>query len=338
MNKAVLLTLIITGMLVPFSVSGGEPFNIGFDDWIGFGPFFLAAEKDFFSGVAIRFIRINDEEQRRAGLASGRLQMLCETIGMFEAGRKTADYDGKLIFALDESKGADAVLATVDINSVTDLKGRKVAGQLGSHSYNLLVAAMARNNMKLSDLVFLDMPMAQAMAAFVSGNADALCAYEPHIFSALKGRPSAHELLSSKEFPGVIMNVAIAKEELISARREDLEKIYEGWTKAVAYIREHPDESAQIISKAIGISADEFKMMSAGLSFFGKEDNETYFGVATPCCESRAAANYNLMGRALKINGLTDAVSPASEKIDLSIVASKRIIGPLPDILETQRP
>jgi NitT/TauT family transport system substrate-binding protein len=337
-KKVALLLLIISGMLVPSHVSGSEPFSIGFDDWVGFGPFFLAADKDFFHGVAVRFSRINDEEQRRAGLASGRLQMLCETMGMFEAGRKTADYDGKLIFALDESRGADAVLASKEINSVSDVKGRKVAGQWGSHSYNLLVAALARKGMKLTDLAFLDMPMAQAAAAFVSGNVDAICTYEPHVFSALRGRPGAHVLLSSGDFPGVVVDVAIAKKDLISVRREDLEKIYEGWTKAVAYMREHPDESARIIAGAIGTSADEFTMMSAGLSFLGKEENEKYFGVATPCCESDAAAMFNLMGRALTINGLTDAVSPGSEKIDFSIVGSGIKISPLPGTSEKQRP
>ncbi len=120
MKKIALLILIISGMLVPFTVYGGEPFNIGFDDWIGVGPFFLAADKDFFDGVEVRFSRTNDEEQRRAGLASGHLQMICETIGMFETGRNTAAYDGKLVFALDESRGADAVLATEEINSLDD--------------------------------------------------------------------------------------------------------------------------------------------------------------------------------------------------------------------------
>lgn len=336
--KIALSILIISGMLVPFSVSGGEYFNIGFDDWIGFGPFFLAADKDFFHGVSVRFIRIDDEEQRRAGLAAGRLQMLCETIGMFEAGRKTAAYDGKLIFALDESRGADAVLASEGINSVGDLKGKMVAGKWGSHSHHLLVAALAGKGMKLTDLGFLDTPMAQAAAAFVAGKADAVCTYEPHVSSALRGRPGAHVLLSSRDFPAVIVDVAIAKEELISARREDLEKIYEGWTKAVAYIREHPDESARIISGAIGISADEFTRMSAGLIFFGKEDNEKYFGVGTPCCESDAAATFNMMGKALKINGLTDTVSSGSQKIELSIVGSGMKISPLPATLEKQRP
>ena len=322
MERIALTILIISGMLVPFSVYGGEPFNIGFDDWIGVGPFFLAADKDFFQGVEVRFSRINDEEQRRAGLASGRLQMICETIGMFETARNTAAYDGKLVFALDESRGSDAVLTTEGINSLGDLKGRRMTGQRGSHSHHLLVAALARKGMKMTDLAFLDMPVAQASATFVSGKAEAVCTYEPHVISTLRGRPGAHVILSSTDFPGVIVDVAIAKEELISARRDDLEKIYAGWTKAVAYIREHLDESAKIIAAAIGISAEDFTAMSAGIRFFGKEDNEKYFGVRTPCCESDAAAMFNMMGKALQINGLTDTVSPGSQKIDLSIVGS----------------
>ena len=325
MSRILLLLILVMGTFVPIPALGAGPFDIGFDEWIGSAPFFLAAEKGFYRGIEVRFHRITKEDQRRADLASGRLQMICETTGMFQTGRNTADYAGKLIFALDESRGADGVLATNEIKSVGDLKGKTVAGQSGLPSHLLLIAALAGKGMRITDLNFLNMSLQEAVTAFVSGKADALCAYEPYISSATKGRPGVHLLLSSRDFPGAATHVAIVKEDEIAARREDLEKIYEGWTMAVAYIRDHPDECAELIAKALGVSADEFRQISHGIRFFGKEENEKYFGVETPCCPSDALTKFNLMGKILEKNGLTNAVSPGSDRIDFSIIGTVKM-------------
>jgi NitT/TauT family transport system substrate-binding protein len=334
MRRIVLLTL-LTIILVSPPAQGAGPFNIAFDDWIGFAPFFLAAEKDFYHGVEVRINRITKEDERREGLVSGRFQMICETMGMFQTNRKAPDYAGKLIFALAESRGADGVLAANGIKSVGDLKGRTVVGQVGIPSHLLLTASLAREGMSISDLNFLNISMPEAVTAFLHEKADALCAYEPHLSSSLKARSGAHLLLSSRDFPGLIVDVSIVKEDVISARREDLENIYEGWTMAVAFIRENPAESARLIAKALGIQADEFRQMSTGFMFFGKAENEKYFGVKTPCCESDALLTFNLIGKALEKYGLTTAVSPGGERIDFSIIGTVRLKrnSPMPEKL-----
>ncbi len=316
------LIMLLIGILDSVPALGAESFNIGFDDRIGFAPFFVAAEKGFYHGVEVRLNRVTKEDQRRDGLASGRLQMICETMGMFETGRNTPDYAGKLIFALDESRGTDGVLAANGINSAGDLKGKIVAGQSDMPSYLILTAALARQSMRITDLNFLDISMPDAVAAFVSGKADALCVYEPLVSSSLNSRSGVHLMLSSRDFPGVAVDVAIVKEDVISARREDLERIYEGWALAVAYMRDNPDESAEIVGKTLGILADEFKQMSTGLRFFGKAENEKYFGVESTCCQSDAVRIFNLMGNALKQNGLTNSVSSGGERIDPSIIGT----------------
>ncbi len=325
MSLIVLLSILLTGILVPVPCPGAEPFNIGFDDWIGSAPFFLASEKGFYHGVEVRFNRVFMEEERRAGLASGRLQMICETTGMFQADRNRPDYAGKIIFALDESMGSDGVLAANGIKSVRDLKGRKVVGQSVMPCYLLLSAALAKQGMVMADLNFMETFMPDAVASFVQGKADGLCAHEPHITSVLKVRPDAHLMLSSREFPRAAVHVAIVKEDTIPARREDLELIYEGWTKAVAYLRDNPDEGAKLIARVLGIPADEFRQMSSGLRFFGRDENEKYFGVENPCCPSDALMNFNMMGIALEKSGLTSAVSPGSDRIDFSIIGTVRM-------------
>jgi len=317
--------MLVAGILVSVPSLGAEPFDIGFDERIGFTPFFVAAEKGFYHGLEVRFSRVTKEDELRDGLASGRFQMICETMAMFQMGRNTPDFPGKLIFALDESRGADGVLAANGINSGGDLKGKTVAGQSGMPSYLLLIASLARQGMRMTDLNFLDVSMPEAVAAFASGRADALSAYEPHVSSSLKARSGVHLLLSSRDFPGVAVDVAIVKEEVISARREELQQIYAGWSMAVAYMRDNPNESADLVAKTFSFSADEFRKMSTGLMFFGKPENEKYFGVEDTCCESDARRMYNLMGRALEKNGLTSAVTSGGAMMDLSIIGTEKL-------------
>ena len=64
--------MLVAGILVSVPSLGAEPFDIGFDERIGFTPFFVAAEKGFYHGLEVRFSRVTKEDELRDGLASGR--------------------------------------------------------------------------------------------------------------------------------------------------------------------------------------------------------------------------------------------------------------------------
>lgn len=59
------------------------------------------------------------------------------------------------------------------INSVAELKGRKVAFQKGSSSHNLLLRALQQAGLKFSDIQPVYLAPADARAAFQQGNVDA---------------------------------------------------------------------------------------------------------------------------------------------------------------------
>jgi sulfonate transport system substrate-binding protein len=70
------------------------------------------------------------------------------------------------------------------VRTVAQLKGKRVALQKGSGSHFLLVAALQRAGLKLSDIVPVYMTPADARAAFIGGSIDAWVVWDPYLASA----------------------------------------------------------------------------------------------------------------------------------------------------------
>lgn len=298
------------------------PFNIGFNEWVGFAPFFLAKEKGFFGDLQVETHFIALEGDKRAGLYSGRFQMICETMDMFQTNRDTSDYTGKIIFAIDESYGGDGVLATKNVRSLKDIRGKNTVGEPGQPAYFILLYLLNKEGMTLKDTNFQNMNSSDAVAAFIAGKVDVAGTYEPYLSTALKKRKGTHILVSSKDLPGLIVDVAIVSEDVLSKKKEDLKKIYEGWVKAIDYFEKNPDESIAIMAKAFKLTPDEFKDTISGLRYLGHKQNQDYFG--TQISPGKAFKIFDEIGSILKANNLTKTTAPSSKKIDLSVVTASK--------------
>jgi sulfonate transport system substrate-binding protein len=79
--------------------------------------------------------------------------------------------DGEAIIAKDGS----------GINSVADLKGKKVAVGKGTSAHNLLIAALEKNGLALGDIEVVYLPPADAAAAFASDKVDAWSIWDPFL-------------------------------------------------------------------------------------------------------------------------------------------------------------
>ena len=111
-----------------------EPVRIAHTVWVGFGPLFIAQEKGFFAreGVEVELIRIEEHTTTYAGLYSGQIDAVAAA---FQDAPAFSDPDEALlvcVLMLDDSRGADGILASRDIRTIADLKGRSVAVLHGS--------------------------------------------------------------------------------------------------------------------------------------------------------------------------------------------------------------
>jgi len=299
-----------------------EPFHIAFNEWVGFAPFYLAKEKGYFGDLEVDFQFIALEGDKRAGLQAGRFQMICETMDMFQAGREAETYPGKLVFAIDESFGGDGVLASSEIQAVTALKGKTVVAEPGSASMFVLQYLLHKEGMTVKELNIQDMNSSDAAAAFMAQKADVAGTYEPYLTTALQKRPGSHVLVSSKDTPGLIVDVAIVDKQVLDRRNADVRKVFEGWCRAMDYYKSDEEDAVSIMAKPFKLSPKEFKETISGIRYFDLARNHQFIGTQT--VKGPIYDIFATIGSILKENDLTKAVAPASDVIFPTIVTTAK--------------
>ncbi len=104
------------------------------------------------------------------------------------------------IWAVNSVSNADRIIAQAGINSLADLKGKKVAVPTGTSGDQLFSLALAKEGMKREDFDVTAMEPPAIVAAFAAGQIDGAALWYPLIDSAKKGKPDLVELLSNEDF------------------------------------------------------------------------------------------------------------------------------------------
>ena len=85
----------------------------------------------------------------------------------------------KIFSAVDESNGADGIIARNSIKNLADLKGKKVGVALNQTTHYLLQKALDKVGLSDNDLELVNMSSSDAGAAFITGELDAAVKWEP---------------------------------------------------------------------------------------------------------------------------------------------------------------
>jgi len=277
--------------------------------WVGFAPFYLAKAKGFDvqNGVDLKIEKVGSSDARRQMLASGQVDFLTPTIdgAVFNA---NAGMDVKIIMAYDTSNGGDGIVSSKTIVSPPDLKGKKVGATKGFTNYFFLKYIMNQNGLTDSDLTIVDMPDDLIASALLAGELDAGAVMEPAI-SQLVAQGDFKLLVSSKDTPGVVTDIVLARTASIREKEAGLLGVMRAWLDALAYWDQHRQEANSMMAKEYGMTLEEFEQAIESVRWLGKQDNLDYFGT-----ESAKGQIYNISQQVIdvaKTEGMiTNQVSP----------------------------
>jgi NitT/TauT family transport system substrate-binding protein len=261
----------------PEELSQHKPFRIAIVTWVGFAPFYIALEKGFFEdeGLTVRLERIEDFGARRGALSSGSLEGSVETVDSFAIGIAEG-LPAIQVLKIDDSFGGDGLVVRKEINSISGLKGKKVAYSKGSPSHFFLLYFLKKEGMASRDILSQYMEAGEAGAAFVSGKVDAAVTWEPWLS---KANETSHGklLLSSRDYPGLIADTFVVHKSVAEKRPEDVKKVLRAWFRAVQYLGSHREDALAIMSRNLSISQNELEGMLGVIRFPSYEENLRFF-------------------------------------------------------------
>ncbi len=252
--------------------------SMAFCTWTGYAPMFIAKEKGYFdeAGINMNIQVIEDESTYTSLITNGSVQFLATAqdpnIKMYANGA-----DSRYVLAMDASFGADGLVATADIKSLDDLKGKTVALDKSASSYYFFLTAIENgSSLTEDDIEVLDMgDTTEAGLAFMSGNVDAAIMWEPELSEALESVDGAHALVTSADYPETILDSLVVNTKYASENPEVVDAVRDAWYKAVDFMNTNPDEAYELMASGFEeVTGEDIASEVGGLKFFGKAENE----------------------------------------------------------------
>ncbi len=278
----ILIVVVVITILVLYkpkstTVVSHDPLKVSFHSWIGNGIYFIAKEKGFWEkeGLTVDLQQVDDSAVSKQLLASGKVDGIMgwtpETIQVLA----DTGVPMKVVFATDYSDGADGIVATENIKTLEDLKGKTVSFETGSPSHLFISYLLDQAHISLSDLKTVNQTASDAGAAFVAGKVDAAVTWEPWL-SKSDERKGGHILVSSKSLP-ILPALPAFKTEVVKNRPEDVKAFMRGVFAAIEFTKQNPDEAYAIIAKGFNLTTQDVVDQIPTFHWMNYEDNLKYF-------------------------------------------------------------
>ncbi len=288
--------------------------RLGFSAWPGWFPWQISQDAGIFtkSNVTVALKWFDGYLESISTLTAGQIdansQTLGDTVSSIAGGA-----DQVIVLVNDNSTGNDKVIVREGINSVADLKGKKVAAEEGTVDHFLLLQGLKKAGLSPKDIQFVPLETGKAAAAFVGGQVDAVAVFAPFTTEALK-RASSKELFSSKDFPGSISDHLVFTRKFVTTSPDKVQAMVDAWFATLDFIKANPDKANEIMAKRAGVSIDEYKQYADGTQIFTIEENIKAFSTGNDMHSLTFAAKE--MSKFLNEVGLAKTMPDTSKMFD----------------------
>ncbi len=233
-TKMTLVTFAAMFVLAIFAQA--EPLRIAYSDWPGWVAWEVAIQKEWFKeeGVEVQFDWFEYVPSMEAYAANK-----VDAVAMTNGDALVTGATGAKSLAIlinDYSNGNDMIVARAGINSVKQLKGKKIGVEIGFVDHLLLLKALEANGMKERDVTLVNVPTQETPKALASGDVDAIAAWQPNSGQALKAVAGSKAIYTSANAPGLIYDVLAVNPASLSARKADWQKVAKVWYRVVDFI------------------------------------------------------------------------------------------------------
>jgi NitT/TauT family transport system substrate-binding protein len=297
--------------------------NVGTVVWIGYGPFYVAEALDMYKkyGLSVKLQVFSDPALIPPAMASGSVQAGMLTYDQV-IGQVANGLSQKVVMPIDYSFGGDAIVADKSITKIDQFKGMKIGFNPLSPSDFLLSYALKTRGLSDKDITPISMTPESVPAAMASGQLKVGVTYEPslsQIVSQGDGK-KFHVVFSSKNAPGLIADVLVANDKFIKSNPKDLDGMIHAYLDGMAYMKSHPDESAKIIGKFMGISAKEVVEQMPGVYNIPQAEMSKAFVKAKSTTSYYASGE--IIADLLKTKGQIKTIPPTESTIDAQFVTA----------------
>jgi sulfonate transport system substrate-binding protein len=203
-------------------------------------------------GVRVQWVEFSAGPQLLEALGAGSLDfgMTGDTPPIFaQAAGRDVFYVGQE--APKPHSSAILVPAGSVISNLAGLRGKRIAFQRGSSAHYLVLRALEKAGLRLSDIQPVYLAPADARAAFERHSIDAWAIWDPYWAAAATG--SQARVLATGEGLSDDVTFYEASRSFAKEHPETIPELFDAINDADRYVQAHPSEAAELVSAATGL-------------------------------------------------------------------------------------
>lgn len=222
------------------------------------------------------------------------------------------------------SAGADAIVATKNIKTVADLKGKKIVCSEGTASHSLLLNTLDAAGLTGNDVDIITTGYgADVATAFKAGTADAAVVFCPDDDACIKDGPAGtHVLVSTKQTNTLITDGFLAHSNWLEKNSNKASKIAEAlmWANSEMSKPEVYKEICGVFSTEFDVPLEDVLTVGEKINFATLDDNVNWFGLNTSYKGITGESLYTKMSQVYGSLGLAKATLPWRKISDVSVI------------------
>jgi sulfonate transport system substrate-binding protein len=152
------------------------------------------------------------------------------------------------VFLINDIEFATAQLwvhPDMGVNSIADLKGKKIATTLGTTAHVFLDKALRSNGVDPGAVTMVNQRMPDAVTAFISRAVPAVALWVPFNVAVQEKSPDARMLIDASAFypDAAIVDGWVASNGFHEKNKDVLTRIIQAWARANDYMVQNPDQA-----------------------------------------------------------------------------------------------
>jgi len=272
--------------LLPGCTYQSKKISIAAGIWQGYELMFLAQRQGWLSKDLVHLAEVPSNTSSIHALSSGIVQGAALTLDeVFRA--RAGGVPLTIVLVLDNSAGADMLLARPQIKSLHDLKGKRIGVEQGANAALMLAKALQKAGLVASDVKQVAVAIGDHVDAWEHDRIDAVITYEPAASHLLN--EGAVRLFDSKQIPDTIVDVlAIRSEALTEEYAEAIRNLVAGHFNTLNFLLQHPKEAAGLMAAHLGLPPDQVLKSYEGIVLPDIKDNYRLLAGAYPALMNTA--------------------------------------------------
>ena len=230
------------------------PLRIASNPWVGYEFMFLAQREGWISAQDTLLVDAGSATATLDLLAKGQADGAALTLDeMLRARAQGLTLTAVLVF--DISMGADVLLTKPGIDSLAQLKGKRIGFEPSGVGALMLHKALEAAAMPLAEVKPVAVTFDRHVQAWQAGEVDALISFEP-VASQLQAR-DARLLFDSSRIPDTIFDVLAVTPAAVERHAEALRHLVAAHFRGVTNFRKNPNDTAYRMAERFKLSPKE---------------------------------------------------------------------------------